>query len=234
MTKRFMIALATLSMVLGLVAIGGVGKADAKPDCADVQLVFARGTQEAGGMLGDTGRAFGNSLATRFPNKTVKVTAVNYEASGDFEEGVDFLKTVAKGVRNAQGQLRYIAEKCPKTRIVLGGYSQGAVVAIYAVSDQIAAAAALREVPSPLPHSVARRVAGVITFGAPADRWFAEARVPAPRVGALYRAKTRKYCIPGDNICDGGPITRPNTVHGQYQSNGMTANAADFVARRVH
>ncbi|MFT4086825.1 MAG: cutinase family protein [Gordonia sp. (in: high G+C Gram-positive bacteria)] len=232
MRSRFFVVLASLALITGLTA-PLAGKASAA-DCADVQLVFARGTQEAGAPLGVTGAAMYASLQKRFPGKDVRVSAVHYEASDQFEAGVDFLRTVAVGVRNTQGQLRGISSRCPGTRIVLGGYSQGAVVATYAVSDQLGAVApVVREVPGPLPVSIARHVAGVVLFGAPSPRWFREARVPPMRVGPAYAAKTRSYCIPGDNICDGGPIDRPNTVHGLYAVNGMTDAAANFVAARI-
>lgn len=232
--RRILVVVAALSVLSGVAAAPASIGAAAARDCADVHLLFARGTQEAGAPVGTTGQAMFRSLQARFPGKDVRVSPIRYKASDEFTKGTVFLGTVAEGVRNAQNQMRYLARACPKTRIVLGGFSQGGVVVTYAVSDQIAAPSmVISEIPEPLPASVARKVAGVITFGAPADRWFREARVPPMRTGALYRAKTRNYCIAGDNICDGGPVNRPNTVHGNYSVNGMTANAANFVARRV-
>lgn len=233
MTKRIVLLVACLALLVGLATPIGGGKA-AAADCADVHLLFARGTQEAGAPVGTTGQAFGRSLQARFPGKDVRVSPVRYQASDDFQKGTVFLKTVAAGVRDAQNQMMHIARTCPKTKIVLGGFSQGGVVAIYAVSDQIAAASVVvAEVPNVLPASVARKVAGVVTFGAPNDRWFREVGAPPMRPGARYAHKTKRYCIKGDNICDGGPINRPNTVHGSYSHNGMTASAANFVARFV-
>ncbi|MFT3660597.1 MAG: cutinase family protein [Gordonia sp. (in: high G+C Gram-positive bacteria)] len=231
MFKRILIAFASLAMLVGLAVPIGNGQAAAAP-CADVHLLFARGTQEAGAPVGTTGQAFGNSLRARFPGREVRVSPVHYQASDDFHKGTDFLKTVAAGVRSAQNQMKYIARTCPRAKIVLGGFSQGGVVAVYAVSDQVGPMSlVLREVPNVLPPSIASKVAGVITFGAPNDRWFNEVGAPPMRVGALYARKTRHFCIPGDNICDGGPIDRPNTVHGNYSRNGMTGVASNFVAR---
>ncbi|GAA3948783.1 cutinase family protein [Gordonia caeni] len=233
MAKRLLVVLVSVGIFLGLAVPIGTGTA-AAADCADVHLLFARGTAEAGAPVGTTGRAMHRSLQSRFPGKDVRVSPVRYQASDDFQKGTVFLRSVAAGVRSAQNQLRYLAQTCPRTRLVLGGFSQGGVVATYAVSDQIAGPAlVLADVPTPLPASVARHVAGVVTFGAPADRWFREVGVPPMRVSALYRHKTRDYCISGDNICDGGPVDRPNTVHGRYAVNGMTAAAANFVGRNI-
>src|ERR1700722_19619634 len=59
-------------------------KASAAADsCSAVEVVFARGTNEAPGV-GATGQAFVGSLNARLPGKTVDVYAVNYPASLDF------------------------------------------------------------------------------------------------------------------------------------------------------
>lgn len=233
MTQRLLILLASLAAVAGLALPLGAGDAEAA-DCADVQLLFARGTQEAGAPVGTTGQAMYRSLAARFPGKDVRVSPVHYQASGDFQEGVDFLKTVAQGVRNAQNQMHHISVTCPQTRIVLGGFSQGGVVATYAVSDQLVALApVIHEIPPALSPTVASHVAGVVVFGAPGDRWFRELNLPPMRPGPQFAHKYKRYCIAGDNICDGGPVTRPNRVHGNYAFNGMTDSAANFVAPRI-
>lgn len=233
MTRRLLLVVATLLLAAGLAAPMSAGQAEAAR-CADVHLLFARGTEEAGGKIGNTGQAMYRSLVARFPDKDVRVSPIRYRASGDFAAGTEFLRTVSAGVRNAQNQLQQLANRCSKTKIVLGGFSQGGVIVTYAASDQIVGPQLIvGELPSMLSAGVSRRVAGVVTFGAPGDRWFREVGLPPMRTGAAYRHKTRTYCIRGDNICDGGPLNRPNTVHGNYSRNGMTGAAANFVARYV-
>ncbi|MCK0441241.1 cutinase family protein [Gordonia alkaliphila] len=231
--KAVVAGLIVAAAAVGQLLPSGVGVAHAV-SCADVQLLFARGTNEVGAPIGLTGQALHRSLQLRFAGKDVRVSPVRYAASGDFQEGVVFLRTVAAGVRNAQRQIKTLTVRCPQARIVVGGYSQGAVVVTYAVSDQLAQVPAMvREVPAPLPSRVASHVASVVVFGQPSDRWFRDAHVPPMRVGRLYRTKVRDYCIPGDPICDGAGIQRPKPVHGLYAVNGMTAAAAAFTATRL-
>lgn len=234
-TSRYVGKLAAAAVLVSAAAVmqqlpAGAGVAHAAP-CPDVQLLFARGTNELGAPIGITGQALHRSLQARFSGQNVRVAPIRYAASGNFQEGVDFLRTVAAGVRSAQKQTTSLAARCPHTKIVLGGYSQGAVIVTYAVSDQLARVApVVREVPDPLPGWVASHVVSVLAFGQPSDRWFREAHLPPMRVGRLYRSKARDYCIPGDAICDGSAIGRPEPVHGLYAVNGMTVAAAAFTA----
>lgn len=228
---------ASLIAVVAAVAVvllpAGAGAASADT-CPDVQLLFARGTNEPGAPVGITGQALHRSLQVGFPGQDVRVAPIRYAASGEFQKGLGFLRTVAAGVRHAQQQTTTLAKRCPQTKIVLGGYSQGGVIVTYAASDQLARVSPmLREVPDPLPRWVAHHVVSIVTFGQPSDRWFREAHLPPMRVGHLYRSKTRNYCIPGDTICDGGAIQLPRAVHGLYAVNGMTGAAAAFTATRL-
>ena len=102
-------------------------------------MVFARGTFEAPGV-GATGQAFVDALTAQLPGKTVAVYAVNYPASLDFEAAAD-------GIADASNKIESIAANCPNTKIVLGGYSQGAAVAGYTTADAVPAGFAL-----PLEH----------------------------------------------------------------------------------
>ena len=83
--------------------------------------MFARGTFEAPGV-GVTGQAFVDSRTSRLPGKNVQTYGVNYQASLDFG-------AAAQGVADAANEIESVAASCPATKIVLGGYSQGAAVA---------------------------------------------------------------------------------------------------------
>src|ERR1700757_2140125 len=104
-----------------------VPSASAQP-CPDVEVVFARGTAEAPGV-GGVGQAFVDSLSSQVGGRSVGVYGVNYAASSDFAAGIDFARTVVDGIRDAANHVQSMAANCPNTRMVLGGYSQGAVVA---------------------------------------------------------------------------------------------------------
>src|ERR1700760_601480 len=98
----------------------GLAAAAEDTSCSDVEVVFARGTFEAPGV-GATGQAFVDALNARLGGKTVDVYGVNYPASLDFQAATD-------GIADAANRIEAIADHCANTKIVLGGYSQGAAV----------------------------------------------------------------------------------------------------------
>src|SRR6185295_5733244 len=98
--------------------------------CPDVEVVFARGTSEAPGV-GGIGQAFVDALRSQVGGETVAVYPVNYAASSDFNDRIQFARTVVDGIRDAGSHVEATAANCPSTRIVLGGFSQGAAVAGY-------------------------------------------------------------------------------------------------------
>jgi len=216
---------------LGAVAVGSIAAptatANATDDsCAAVEVVFARGTFEAPGV-GATGQAFVDALTARLPGKTVDVYGVNYPASLNFGQAVD-------GITDASNRIQSVAAQCPATKIVLGGYSQGAAVAGYTTSSVVPAGFTLPPgLSGPMPASVASHVSAVALFGTP-DDWFlglADRDAPPIAIGDQYTAKTIQLCATGDPVCFPGGLDR--SAHSSYKSNGMADQAADFVAARL-
>jgi cutinase len=194
--------------------------------CPDVEVVFARGTFEPPGV-GATGQAFVDSLQAKSEGKSVDVYPVIYPASLDFA-------TAADGVVDASNKVRDTAAKCPNTKIVLGGYSQGAAVAAYITEDTIPAGFTLPPgLSGPMAPSVADHVAAVALFGKPSSGFLQMIYTGAPpiNVGSRYTAKTIDLCIPDDPVCS--PGGGDNGAHGLYAANGMTDQAADFAAGKL-
>ena len=204
----------TTSRILGLVGLTAaalpltlatVPFAAAAP-CPDVEIVFARGTTEPPGV-GGIGQAFVESLRSRLGERSVGVYAVNYPASRDFG------RSAPAGRDDVSAHVQSVAATCPNTRMVLGGYSQGA-----AVVDLATAA---------MPPAVADNVAAAAIFGGPRSS-FADSLSPGPLpgVGPLYAAKTVEMCVPNDPICSEGG--RDWGAHGAYVQTGMVDQAASF------
>src|SRR5262245_39992462 len=120
MSRKLFLA-AVLAVMAPVLAATGVPAASAEA-CPDVEVVFARGTFEPPGV-GGIGQAFVDQLKAQpqLAGKSVDVYAVNYPASINFP-------TAADGVIDASNRVRDIAGRCADTKIVLGGYSQGAAV----------------------------------------------------------------------------------------------------------
>src|ERR1700761_3257843 len=89
--------------------------------CPDAEVVFARGTGEPPGP-GGPGQAFFDSLTGQLPGKTVNPYPVNYPSTPDY------VNSARAGAADAVAHVQGTAANCPKTKIVLGGYSQGAGV----------------------------------------------------------------------------------------------------------
>ena len=215
---------ASAAAVLGPQA-AGLAQADTNPACSAVEVVFARGTFEAPG-IGDTGQAFVDSLNAKL-GQPVGVYAVDYPASLDFQAAAD-------GVADASRQVQTIATTCPNTKIVLGGYSQGAAVAGYTTASAIPAGFTLpADITGPMPASVASHVAAVALFGTP-DQWFlnlVDHSAPPITIGDAYVNKTVEMCNQGDPVCSPGGLDR--SAHSAYKNNGTADQAAAFVVNHL-
>jgi cutinase len=153
----------------------GIPKAAAAP-CPDVQVFFARGTDEPPG-LGQVGDVFVQGIRDR-TGRDVAASAVNYPAHQD----------IGPGVNDLTAQLNSFAGRCPNTRIVVGGYSLGAAVTNRVLND-------------PLAPGVDDRIAAVVLFGN-ASRLLDVPLAPGPE----FADRFLDVCNPGDPICSGGPF----------------------------
>lgn len=205
--------------------------AHAQP-CPEVEVVFARGTGELPGV-GNVGQAFVDSLRWQLLGRSVGVYPVNYPASNNFASGPAFTRTVMDGVRDAAFRVQFMATACPQTELVLGGYSQGAVVAGFVTSAVAPLGVPAESVPAPLPPEAAEHVAAVTLFGTPTGQFTHKYGVPDVVIGPSFAAKTIELCAPGDPVCANIPGIAPNDAHLRYPVNGMTGEAATFAATRI-
>jgi cutinase len=168
--------------------------------------------------------------------KSLDVYPVNYEASSNFSDRVEFAQSVVDGIKDAGSHIQATAANCPKTRIVLGGYSQGAAVAGFVTAASVPAgvpAEYLPFLPKPLPPEIANHVAAVTLFGKPSAQWLQNYDAPQVVIGPLYVPKTIDLCADGDTICNGDPGGPPSFAHSSYPVNGMVGQAAGFAASHL-
>ena len=211
-----------VTMLTGPQALHRAG-ADA---CPNIDVIFARGTLEPPGV-GATGQAFVDALNAHLAGRNIGVDPVNYPASLNFQ-------TAADGVADAANKVTSVAADCPNTRIVLGGYSQGAAVAAYTTTDNIPDGYPLPDgITGPLPPATAAHVAAVTLFGKPSSGFLdlVDRNAPPIVIGQNYAGKTIELCAPGDPVCD--PGGRDRAAHSSYKSNGMADQAAEFVVNEV-
>lgn len=192
-------------------------------ECPDAQVIFARGTDEAPGP-GGVGTAFIDSLRTAISPKTLDVYAVDYPATTDFPTAVD-------GIRDARRQIVTTAAACPRTKMVLGGFSQGAAVAGFVTAGTIPDGVSAAEVPTPMPPDVADHVAAVALFGKPSPRFMRAIGSPAVTVGPVYQPKTTDLCAPNDLVCDAHGSSFD--AHNSYVDSGLVNQGVNFAVRQL-
>jgi cutinase len=202
-----------------------ISSASASP-CPDVEVVFARATTEPPG-IGEVGQAFVDSLRSQVGNRSVGVYAVNYPATEDFGP------SASAGANDASAHVQYTAANCPNTKMVLGGYSQGALVIDLITAIPVSLAGFT---PAPMPPEVADHVAAVAVFGNPSDRFVG---MPLTAISPLYGAKVIDLCLPGDPVCSPGDMSVPqhdemfSGPHVAYVKSGAPSQAATFAASRL-
>ncbi|MGE2814046.1 cutinase family protein [Mycobacterium heidelbergense] len=205
-------ALVTATGLLALPSAASIASAD---DCPDAEVIFARGTNEPPG-LGRVGDAFVDSLRQQ-TGMNILPYGVNYAASKLQLHGGD-------GANDTIDRVKKSVEKCPSTKIVLGGYSQGA-----SVMDIVAG------VPigginwgNSLPPQYANNIAAVATFGDVADR----AGGTLPAQSTLLGSKAIDLCNPQDPICHAGQGNEWSG-HTEGYVPVYTTQAAAFVASKL-
>jgi cutinase len=196
--------------------------ASAQP-CPDVEVAFARGTGEPPGV-GPVGQAFVDSLRARTGGKSVDVYPVNYPASNEWSTGID-------GIRDAGAHVVSEATSCPQTKMVLGGYSQGAAVMGFVTSAAVPDGVDPATVPKPLGPDVANHVAAVVLFGTPNVRAMNFLGEPPIAIGPTYQAKTIKVCAAEDPVCSDGMNFAAHDTYADDAS--IVDQGAAFAASRL-
>jgi|ERR1700712_2327945 cutinase len=222
------VRLCLASVVVALSTLLGVASppSSSAAACPDVEVVFARATSEPPG-LGQAGQVFFDTLRSQTRGKTVSTYAVNYPASEDF------VSSASAGAADANARVQSTVASCPNTKVVLGGYSQGALVVdlITAIPLSIGGFT-----PAPLAPELADHVAAVAVFGNPLGRYVG---APLTAVSPAYGPKTADICAQGDPICSPGNAGLPtrdeefSPAHLSYVKSGLVAQGASFAAGRI-
>lgn len=117
--------------------------------CRDIIMLFARGSAETGNMGVICGPPTANGLKSNFGSDAVAVEGVDYGA----RLSTNFLPGGADpaGVQEMQRLIQQATTQCPDSKLVVGGYSQGAALTHRAVED--------------LPQAQKDRIVAAFTFG---------------------------------------------------------------------
>lgn len=161
--------------------------------CEPLTFIFARGSDE----LGNMGSVVGPPVATQLKSLTndkVTVQGVDYTASAEVsinhsmiirlmttKQLTDIQSNVQLGANGGPVMAKLVKQaldQCPNTTVVLGGYSQGAMV-VHNAANKLSA----------------DQVAGAVLFGDP---------FKTQSVGKLDSSKVKEFCAAGDPVCENG------------------------------
>ena len=161
--------------------------------CTDMTIVFARGTGEMGNVGSVSGPPMFKAIREKLGNDRVTVQGVDYAASaaGNANLGGDGGQKMADLVKQAKSQ-------CPDTKVIVSGYSQGAMVVHNAFSKGLSAT----------------DVSGAVMFGDPLKR---------QAISGLSADQIKQFCGTADQICGGGG---DGGATGSHLSYGSSADAA--------
>ncbi|KAH7417744.1 cutinase [Cadophora sp. MPI-SDFR-AT-0126] len=163
--------------------VGGTNQTDLKDGkpCAQMTIIFARGTTEPGNMGVFAGPQLVQAVKNAMPGTSINAQGVEYTATIQgylAGGGLDGTTSMSNFVNQA-------LETCPQTKIVMGGYSQGGQV-VHNTAKSLSADAMAK-------------VSSVVIFGDPQSQ--------TPVTGA--ESKTLVICHSDDNICSNGDLILP-------------------------
>ncbi|KAM5430221.1 hypothetical protein McanMca71_007298 [Microsporum canis] len=220
----------TASLILPLALCVSGAAVPNNANCKAVHIIVARGTNEepGEGPQGPIADAIENMLGG-----TADSAALDYPAS----IFPTYAKSVATGVTNMKKMITEYATRCPQSKLVLMGFSQGAQV----IGDTLCGTdEAFFPSTEPIAPTLGKKVVAAVLMGDPThvvgapynvgtsdhNGWF-------PRLNdkecSGYDNIRRSYCDDGDVYCDAGTDGK---VHSSYFAK-YGADAAAFVVSKV-
>ncbi|KAK7041736.1 hypothetical protein VNI00_009025 [Paramarasmius palmivorus] len=169
------------TLVFGLAGLA-VPLTKRQQECADVMVIFARGTGEDPPIGTLVGPQFQEALTNVLGDKSLSFQGVDYAANvAGYLVGGD-----PEGSSQMAVDITDVANACPDAKIVSSGYSQGGQL--------------VHNSAGMLSSEIAARVDAVVIFGDP------KSNESVPNIDA---SKVKVFCHDGDNICDGGILILP-------------------------
>ncbi|CRZ16157.1 cutinase family protein [Mycolicibacterium neworleansense] len=225
-------ALVGAGAVAGAALIGLTGQAAASPGCPDLHWIGVAGSGERDDPTVDAGmgRVVYNSLrdlsvwvqqdGRTMTAESVAYPAVAVPADGDLLGWGGFMSSVDAGVAALGNQYAAFTQQCPSSKVVLAGYSQGAMVvhrnlAALAASPNLAAALLVADgdrLPADPTVNLGTATAVVGAGKGVAQDWPILAHAPGPLPPSVG-SRTISVCDRGDAVCDYDEDAEEVTAH---------------------
>ncbi|KAF1918581.1 cutinase-domain-containing protein [Ampelomyces quisqualis] len=156
--------------------------------CPKAILVYARGSTEMGN-LGTLGGPLGNALKNKYSAAQVWVQGVGGPYTATLSANTLPRGSTPAAIAEMGRLLNLASTKCPNSKIVAGGYSQGAALAAAAISD--------------LDATVRNKVVGTVLFG------YTKNQQNAGAIPKYPSSNLKVFCETGDLVCEGTLIITP-------------------------
>ncbi|KAG2519389.1 hypothetical protein BBO99_00008139 [Phytophthora kernoviae] len=182
-------------------------------ECSDVHVVFARGSGEAAGF-GICGEPLVSGITSNLAGMSVSSYAVGYLASMD-------QTSAGPGATDMTNHVVSVAQECPNTVFVLGGYSQGASVTDISIGIKTTLGSG-----KTIPDTLSSRIKAIVTFGNPLKMM----GQTIESASSTYGSKAIEFCNMGDPVCGAGFNTM---AHLTYPTDGSVTSAAKKAAALV-
>ncbi|KAK8205008.1 cutinase-domain-containing protein [Phyllosticta capitalensis] len=187
-------------------------------DCKSYTLLFARGTTEMGTMGSVVGPSLSTKVKSALGENNVNVEGVQYaaDAAGIMSESMG---TGGAGTTAMTNLANSWLSKCPDTKLILTGYSQGAMLVHHTATKL---------------GSKTSSVACAVTFGDP---------FKSQKLDGISASKFKTFCASGDSVCgtslggsssgvsSGGDTSASTSGHLGYGAD--TGTAATFIKNAV-
>ncbi|WP_187271828.1 cutinase family protein [Aeromicrobium terrae] len=201
-------SLAALLLTAGLLA--GCDRATSSPEqkaahltserCADLVVIGARGQAQTAKNVGGEIIATTTALVDALPDGTsVRLEGLRYDASIT-ESDAEYERHEVDGARRLVDRIDELADACPRSRLVLIGFSAGAEVVHRAVADLTEAGpvAVAAMIGDPLRNPDDRITDESYGTGRPEYPGYVGRGEP---VSPALRDRTITFCVMGDEVC---------------------------------
>ncbi|KFY43810.1 hypothetical protein V494_01804 [Pseudogymnoascus sp. VKM F-4513 (FW-928)] len=177
--------------------------------CKEVTFIFARGSTESGNMGSIVGPQTCTALKTILGSDKVACQGVGSPYAATLADNFLPKNTSPTAIGAASTLFNLAHTKCPDTKVVAGGYSQGTAVVDNSIQEIDAA--------------VVAQIKGVVLFG------FTRNLQDGERIPGYPTDQTKVFCATGDLVCNGTlTITAAHLTYGADAS-----AAAQFLASKV-
>lgn len=228
--------------------------------CGFATIVGVRGSTEPAGAgtanggrtyaSGGLGSTVNNFVASALGDRTIPfwVEGLKYPAvmaDPKNREARSYMASLNQGIGNLRNEIESLASTCPRTNIILAGFSQGAHVI----------SATLEETAMPLSANAKNHVSAVVLFGSPrfhaGEAFNAKGSGPSSGIfgiggssalakykrlawNSTYTARSlqpivRSYCLSGDFFCQTNLTSKGLAIHQSYPTSSMMLASWSFV-----